>query len=77
MESFLLKDDLKVAQEFAKVYKVPERRYLLTRVKALIQNKNFEELDRLIVEKNKKGAVIPYELVADMLIKAGLDDKGL
>lgn len=26
MESFLLKDDLKVAQEFAKVYKVPDRR---------------------------------------------------
>lgn len=43
----------------------------------MIQNKNFEELDRLIIEKNKKGAVIPYELVADMLIKAGLDDKGL
>ena len=28
LESFLLKDDLKIAGEFAKHYKIPERRYM-------------------------------------------------
>lgn len=43
----------------------------MTRVKTLIQNKNYEELDRMMGEKNKKTIIIPYELVADMLIKSG------
>lgn len=43
----------------------------MTRVKTLIQNKNYEELERMMAEKNKKTITIPYELVADMLIKSG------
>ncbi|KAM3144242.1 hypothetical protein pb186bvf_003704 [Paramecium bursaria] len=77
LESFLLKDDLKIAGEFAKHYKIPERRFQLTRVKALIQNKNYDELDRLVNEINKKTQFIPYELVADLLIRSGAEDKGL
>ena len=49
----------------------------MTRVKTLIQNKNFEELDRMMAEKNKKTIIIPYELVADMLIRSGQEEKGL
>jgi hypothetical protein len=50
---------------------------LLTRAKALIANKNFEELDRMLNEKNKKSVIVPYELVADLLMKAGEEEKGL
>lgn len=71
------RDELKVANEFAKYYKVPERRFLLTRVKVLIENKNFDELERLLADKNKKTPIIPYELVADLLIRAGQEDRGL
>lgn len=28
METFLTKDNLQLAQEFAKTYKIPERRYI-------------------------------------------------
>lgn len=49
----------------------------MTRAKTLISNKNFDELDRLMAEKNKKSVVIPYEIVADLLMRAGEEDKGL
>jgi hypothetical protein len=50
---------------------------LLTRAKALIANKNYDELERMLAEKNKKTVIIPYELVADLVMKAGDEDKGL
>jgi hypothetical protein len=85
LEIFFKNDDLKIAQEFAKVYKVPERRYdkllnsrfYLTRAKTLIAKRNFDELDRLLAEKNKKAVVIPYEIIADLLIRSGEEEKGL
>ncbi|CAD8176545.1 unnamed protein product [Paramecium octaurelia] len=77
MEAFLSKDNIQLAQDFAKTYKIPERRFNITRVKALINNKNWEELERFINEKNKKNVSIPYELVADMLIKADQEERGL
>ena len=49
----------------------------MTRAKTLIQNRNFDELDRFMSEKNKKTVIIPYEIVADLLIRNGEEDKGL
>ena len=86
LETFFKNDDLKVAQEFAKQYKVPERRYIhisynyryhLTRAKTLIAKKNFYELDNFLAEKNKKSVVVPYEIIADLLMRAGEEEKGL
>jgi hypothetical protein len=43
----------------------------------LIINKNFDELERFLADKNKKVVIIPYEIVADLLIRAGEEEKGL
>jgi hypothetical protein len=47
----------------------------MTRAKTLIAKKNYEELERLVVEKNKKQVILPYEILADLLIKAGEDER--
>lgn len=52
-------------------------RYHLTRAKTLIANKRFDDLDQFLAEKNKKTVVVPYEIVADLLIRAGEEEKGL
>jgi hypothetical protein len=52
-------------------------RFCLTRCKTLIINKNFDELERFLADKNKKVVLIPYEIVADLLIRAGEEEKGL
>jgi hypothetical protein len=31
----------------------------------------------MLIEKNKKNVIVPYELVADLLIRAGEEEKGL
>jgi hypothetical protein len=37
----------------------------LTRIKALIENKKFDELEKIMEEKNKRNAtMIPIEIVA-------------
>lgn len=34
----------------------------------MIQSKSFDELDKLVAEKNKKTEVLPYVLISNLLI---------
>ncbi|CAD8066275.1 unnamed protein product [Paramecium sonneborni] len=77
MEAFFIKDKPEFAKEFAKTYKIPDRRILLTKVKTLINNKKWDELDKIMSEKNKKSILIPYELVAELLMKADQEERGI
>ncbi|CAD8149295.1 unnamed protein product [Paramecium octaurelia] len=77
MEAFFVKDKPDFAHEFAKTYKIPDRRIYLTRVKTLINKKNWDELDKFMQEKNKKSIIIPYELVSELLFKADQEERGI
>ena len=51
-----------------KKFKISEKRYLFTKVKVYIEKKRYNDLENLITDKNRKGNVIPCELVAELLL---------
>lgn len=62
--------DPKAAKDKIKEFGVSQKRTDFLKVRNLIQEKNYEQLEYFLVkEVNKKNVVIPYELVADILIK--------
>lgn len=74
LDVFLKNKEIKTGYEFKKMCKIPDRRFLILRIKNLIKNKDFEELEKFINENNKKGTVIAFEFIADMLISEKAED---
>ncbi len=41
----------------------------MTRIKVMLEEKEFEALEKYVISINKKKVIVPYEIIADMLIK--------
>lgn len=68
LEGFMKKNNIDGCDEVKKTYNIPEKRVILTKIKILIDQGKWEDLDTF-VEKNQKKYKIPVEMVADLLMK--------
>lgn len=74
LDVFLKNKEIKTGYEFKKMCKIPDRRFSIIRIKNLIKNKEYDELEKFVNENNKKGVIISYELIADLLLNEKEDD---
>lgn len=63
------------AEKARKKFKISERNFYTIQAHALIKSKKFDELEKLLADKNKKYATIPWFSVVDMLSEAGETDR--
>lgn len=68
LETFMAKNNIDGADEVKKLYSIPDKRVVLTKIKSLINAGKWEELESY-VEKNQKKFKIPVEMIADLLMK--------
>ena len=71
LDKFLAKKDVITAMDFKKTFKIPDRRFNIIRIKNLILQKDYEKLETLLNEINRKTPVLPWEFVAEMLFEVG------
>ncbi|KAL4451003.1 hypothetical protein ABPG74_021325 [Tetrahymena malaccensis] len=70
--------DAKQIKDKIKDFNVSQKRTDFLKVRNLIKEKDYEQLEFFLVkEVNKKNVVIPYELVADLLIKEGAKEQAV
>lgn len=62
------KNNVEGADEVKKTYGISDKRVVLTKIKILINQGKWEDLESF-VEKNQKKYKIPVEMVADLLMK--------
>ena len=74
LDVFLKNKEVKTGYEFKKMCKIPDRRFSILRIKNLIKNKDFEELEKFVNENNKKACILPYEIISDLLISEKEED---
>lgn len=63
------------AEKVRKKFKISERNFYTIQARAFIDGKKWDELERLLADKNKKYATIPWFSIVDMLSDAGEGDK--
>lgn len=71
LDKFLAKKEVNMALEFKKIFKIPDRRFNILRIKNLILQKDYEKLDTILNEVNRKSPVLPWEFVAELLFEVG------
>ena len=71
LDKFLAKKEIVTAMDFKKMFKIPDRRFNIIRIKNLILQKDYEKLESLLNEINRKTPVLPWEFVAEMLFEVG------
>ena len=74
LDVFLKNKEIKTSYEFKKMCKIPDRRFSILRIKNLIKNKDFDELEKFVNDNNKKAAIISFELISDLLISEKEED---
>ena len=74
LDVFLKNKEVKTGYDFKKMCKIPDRRFSIIRIKNLIKNKDFDELEKFINENNKKGTIISFEMIADLLLSEKEED---
>jgi hypothetical protein len=68
LEGFMAKNNVDGADDVKKTYNIPDKRIVLTKIKILINQGKWEELENF-VEKNQKKFKLPVEMIADLLMK--------
>ena len=74
LDVFLKNKEIKTGYEFKKMCKIPDRRFAILRIKNLIKNKDFDELEKFVNENNKKSSIISFELIAETLLNEKEED---
>lgn len=67
----------KEAKDLIKRVNISDKRFMMSRIKILIEKRDFEQLDQVMDDANKKKIVIPYEIVADMLLQINEEEMAL
>ena len=52
------------AKDFGKLYNIPNKRFYLNYIKRLINFNKEEEVYKIVIDKNKKTEVLPYDVIA-------------
>ena len=71
LDTFLSKKEVNMAMDFKKLFKIPDRRFNILRIKNLIQQKDYDKLETFLNEVNRKTPALPWEFVAEMLFEVG------
>ena len=58
------KKDMDKAKDFGKLYNIPNKRFYLNYIKRLINFNKEEEVYKIVIDKNKKTEVLPYDVIA-------------
>eukprot|EP01016_Furgasonia_blochmanni_P016545 TRINITY_DN1963_c0_g2_i3.p1 TRINITY_DN1963_c0_g2~~TRINITY_DN1963_c0_g2_i3.p1 ORF type:complete len:581 (+),score=133.09 TRINITY_DN1963_c0_g2_i3:112-1854(+) len=75
LDEFLKIGDEKGVQDLQRVFRISDRRFTFSRLKSLAHKNKWGEFEALVMEKNKKNIVIPWEDIAELCHKAGQAEK--
>ena len=68
---------MKAAQQIKKEFNISDKIFGLIVAKSYILLKKYDDLGFFMDKENAKKAIIPFEYVSDLLIKAGERDRAL
>jgi len=68
MELYMKLDDNDSAEKLKKTFKVSDKSYLISKLKAYADLNKWPEFEALVAEKNKRSAVVPYYAIVEILV---------
>ena len=68
VDFFIAKNNADAVDDVKATYKISDKRIILSRIKALINQGKWEELER-VVDQYQKKLKLPVEMIADMVMK--------